>query len=109
MESKVDSKTIEIAMKVILFAGNARDMVSKALNAANANDFQEAKIYISKAEEEVRSAHQIQTEIIQAETRGEPIDLSLLLTHAQDTLMVSLSEINMAKQMIRLYKKVNGQ
>ncbi len=105
MDLKLEPEMIEIATKVILFAGNARDLVSKALNAAYAEKFEDAKNLISKAEEEVRSAHHIQTEIIQAEARGESVDLSLLLTHAQDTLMVSLSEINMAKQMIRLYEK----
>ncbi len=100
-----DTKTIEIATKVILFAGSARDLVSKALNAAYEGNFEEVKKLISKAEDEVRSAHRIQTEIIQSEARGESVNLSLLLTHAQDTLMVALSEINMAKQMIRLYKK----
>lgn len=102
-----DSKTIEIATKVILFAGNARDLISKALNAAYEDDFDTARDFIAKAEDEIRSAHRIQTEIIQSEARGETVDLSLLLTHAQDTLMVSLSEINMAKQMLRLYQKIN--
>ncbi len=105
MDLITDSKTIEIATKVILFAGNARDLVAKALNAAYDDDFVAAKNFIAKAEEEVRSAHRIQTEIIQSEARGESVNLSLLLTHAQDTLMVSLSEINMAKQMLRMYQK----
>lgn len=100
-----DAKTIEIATKVILFAGNARDLVAKALNAAYEENFEEAKNFIIKAEDEVRSAHRIQTEIIQSEARGETVELSLLLTHAQDTLMVALSEINMAKQMLRMYQK----
>lgn len=100
-----DPEIIKIATKVILLAGNARDMVSRALQAAYEDNFDKAKDFILKAEGEVRSAHHIQTEIIQAEARGESVDLSLLLTHAQDTLMVSLSEINMAKQIIRLYQK----
>jgi hypothetical protein len=37
--------------------------------------------------------------------RGQVLEFSLLMTHAQDSLMVTLSEINMAK-MLKLYKKL---
>jgi len=56
----------------------------------------------------LRSAHHIQTEIIQAEAGGEEIENSLLLNHAQDTLMAAMSELNLAKQMIRMYQKFSG-
>ena len=100
------SKMMEIALQVILFAGNARDLISKALNAAYDEDFSESKDLLSKAEEEARKAHRIQTEIIQSEANGESIEFSFLVTHAQDTLMISLSEINLAKQLLKMYQKM---
>jgi PTS system cellobiose-specific IIA component len=107
MEENNKTKMMEIALQVILYAGNARDLVSKALNAAYDDDFTLAEEMIANAEEEARKAHRIQTEIVQSEANGKQSDFSLLVTHSQDTLMVSLSEINMAKQMIKLYQKIS--
>lgn len=101
------TKMMEIALQVILYAGNARDLVSKALNAAHDEDFTFAKELIENAENEARKAHQIQTGVVQSEANGKQSEFSLLLTHAQDTLMVSLSEINMAKQLIKMYRKIS--
>lgn len=102
------SKIIEIATKVIIHAGNARNTIIHALNAAYEDDFAAAGGLIDQAETELRSAHHIQTEIIQAEAGGEEIENSLLLNHAQDTLMAAMSELNLAKQMIRMYQKFSG-
>lgn len=102
----MDSKIIETATLVILHSGNARALVSKALEAAYNEDLNEAQKKIKKAEEEISTAHKVQTEVIQSEARGQGLEFSLLMTHAQDSLMVTMSEINMAKQMLKLYKKL---
>lgn len=102
----MDSKIIETATLVILHSGNARALVSKALEAAYDNDLDEAYKKIKKAQEEISTAHQVQTEVIQSEARGQGLEFSLLMTHAQDSLMVTMSEINMAKQMLKLYEKL---
>jgi len=102
----MDSKIIETATLVILHSGNARALVSKALEAAYDGDLSEAQKKIKKAEEEISTAHKVQTEVIQSEARGQGLEFSLLMTHAQDSLMVTMSEINMAKQMLKLYKKL---
>ncbi len=102
----MDSKIIETATLVILHSGNARALVSKALEAAYNEDLNEAQKKIKKAEEEISTAHKVQTEVIQSEARGQGLEFSLLMTHAQDSLMVTMSEINMAKQMLKMYKKL---
>ena len=53
-----------------------------------------------------RSAHHAQTELIQAEIRGEKAPLNLLMVHAQDHLMTALVVIDLAQEFIDLYKKV---
>ena len=49
-------------------------------------------------------APQVQTDAIQSETRGETCEYSLLFAHAQDTLMTIYSEINIAKQLIKIFE-----
>ncbi len=102
----MDSKIIETATLVILHSGNARALVCKALEAAYNEDLDEAQKKIKKAEEEIGAAHRVQTEVIQSEARGQGLEFSLLMTHAQDSLMVTMSEINMAKQILKLYEKL---
>ena len=45
--------------------------------------------------------------MIQAEIRGEKAPLSLLMVHAQDHLMTTMTLREVALEMLELYKKVN--
>ena len=46
---------------------------------------------------------------IQGETRGEESEYSLLFAHAQDTLMTIYSEINIAKQLLKIFKSYDAR
>jgi PTS system cellobiose-specific IIA component len=109
MTKQAEAGTVEIATTVILHAGNARNMIVNALNAAYDEDFAAAKEFINQAETELRSAHRTQTEYIQAEARGVKLEITLLVNHAQDTLMVAMAELNLAKQMLRMYQKFSAR
>ncbi len=103
----LDVTTVQVATKVIIHAGNARALLVDALQAAEDGDLGTAKEKLDQANTEIQAAHQTQTDIIQAEARGDKLQLSLLLTHAQDSLMVAMSEIHMGRYIIRLLGKVN--
>ena len=60
---------------------------------------------VDKAKKEIEFAHKTQTEIIHAEDRGEEIQISLLLTHDQDSLMIAMSEIQLIERLIRIFQK----
>ena len=51
----------------------------------------------------------MQTDAIQGETRGEESEYSLLFAHAQDTLMTIYSEINIAKQLLKIFKSYEAR
>ena len=101
----MDKNTIRVATKVIIHAGNARTLISAALKNAEEGKFDEAEKLLAEAEQEINAAHHTQTETIQAEARGEGVDMSLLLTHAQDTLMSALSEMHLASHLLSMYRK----
>ena len=61
---------------------------------------------LQNAKETVNEAHHAQTELIQAEIRGEKAPLNLLMVHAQDHLMTALVVIDLAQEFVDLYKKV---
>ena len=59
--------------------------------------------------EKITAAHKVQTDAIQGETRGEESEYSLLFAHAQDTLMTIYSEINIAKQLLKIFKSYEAR
>ena len=89
----------QIVINLIVNAGSARSSAIEAIQYAKAGD-------IEKAEEAVNEAHHSQTEMIQAEIRGEKAPLSLLMVHAQDHLMTSLLCIDLAQEFVDVYKKI---
>ncbi|MBU1682376.1 PTS lactose/cellobiose transporter subunit IIA [Patescibacteria group bacterium] len=106
IDPDLDSKAVEVSFKVIIHAGNARTLVKKTLTKAKQKDIEGAKKALLEASEEIRSAHVTQTEIIQAEAKGKEINVTLLLTHAQDTLMVAKSEVEYTKYIIDLFERI---
>lgn len=102
-----ESLLTNVAMQIILHAGDARNESQKALDEAKKFNFEEAQIFLNTANEYIRMAHKDQTEIIQKEADGFTYDYSLLFTHAQDTLMTIKSEISLAQQLIDILKIVS--
>lgn len=100
----MNENTAQVAMTIILNAGDARVSCKDALNAIAEADFETAELKIKEANQKITIAHKAQTDAIQGETRGEKSEYSLLFAHAQDTLMTIYSEINIAKQMIKIFK-----
>lgn len=92
------------AMQIILNAGDARLACKEALDAIADGNLELAEEKMKIANSKIVVAHRIQTDAIQDETRGEHSEYSLLFAHAQDTLMTIYSEINIAKQLIKIFK-----
>ncbi len=99
--TQVKQELIEIATQVIIHAGNVRALVSKALDAAHDSQMEECKQYFEDANHQLCLAHKCQTQLLIDEARGESIPFSILLVHAQDTLMIAMSELRMAKYLLR--------
>lgn len=95
-----ENPIIETAMQIIVYAGDGRNYIKEALDAAmEDND--------TLAEEKLKTAHECQTDLIQKEAEGESCSYSLLFTHAQDTMMTIYSELHMAEKMIAMYRRLN--
>lgn len=104
-----ENKLVQIAMQIILNAGDARIFVKESLDNMKTGNFVEAKEKLNNAQEYIRNAHTLQTSIIQGEARGEKYDYSLLFNHAQDTLMTIYSELNIAKQLLGIFDSINDR
>ncbi|WP_312473669.1 PTS lactose/cellobiose transporter subunit IIA [Neobacillus sp.] len=95
-----------VSMNVILHAGNARDYVFQAVDKASNGDFDQADELMKQANDEIVTAHKAQTNTLQLEAEGIDIPYSPLFGHAQDTLMTVKSELNIMREIIKLYKRI---
>ncbi|MDD3026435.1 MAG: PTS lactose/cellobiose transporter subunit IIA [Erysipelotrichaceae bacterium] len=96
----------QIIINLIVNAGSARSSAIEAIQYAKGGEIEKAEQSLQDAKETVNEAHHSQTELIQAEIRGEKTPLNLLMVHAQDHLMTALVVIDLAQEFIDLYKKV---
>ncbi|MDR1966497.1 MAG: PTS lactose/cellobiose transporter subunit IIA [Synergistaceae bacterium] len=105
MELAMENEELtNLSMKIILHAGDARQQVFEALKGIAGGMYGAASEKLKLAQEKVTLAHEVQTDVIQAEARGESIGHSLLFAHAQDTLMATSSELNIAKQLHQIFE-----
>lgn len=104
MTKEINEKLVNISMEIIMKAGDARLVITKALAAISENDFDTAQEMLKEAQSLIGKAHALQTDVIQGEARGEQIPYSTLFSHAQDTMMTINSEVNLAKQLFNMFK-----
>ncbi len=106
MELDEDPEDVQISFQILLYAGNARTEAYRALECARQNDFVGAAEHLKKSEAELTQGHQVQTRLLSRVAGGEQVPLSLILIHAQDTLMTCMSECSLIEQMIELYRRI---
>ncbi|MGM0164668.1 PTS lactose/cellobiose transporter subunit IIA [Enterococcus sp. DIV1059_2] len=97
----------EVSFTLILHAGNAKSAAMMAIEAAREGTFEEARRLLEEAKNELQQAHQCQTDLVQAEARGEKTELSIILIHAQDHLAMAMTATEQAAEWLYLYQKIS--
>ena len=87
-----NEKLVQVAMNVIMHAGDARDYIRKAGTKLSALDLDGVEELLKKASAELVEAHKAQTSVLQNEAEGDSVPMTVLFSHAQDTLMTVESE-----------------
>ena len=100
-----EPKNLEAIMGLIMYGGDAKGKAIEAIEAAKAYDFDVAQARIAEANESLVTAHRSQTSLLTSEAQGETAEISLLLIHGQDHLMNAITFIDLAKEVIDVYKK----
>ncbi|MBK1811274.1 PTS lactose/cellobiose transporter subunit IIA [Clostridium sp. YIM B02505] len=98
----------EIIMNLIIHSGEVRSYSMEAIHCAKNEDIEEARKLIGKAEVELSKAHNIQTSLIQKEAGGEGPEVSLLMVHAQDHFMTSMTLKTLAIEIIDIHEKFHN-
>lgn len=101
-----EPKNLEAIMGLIMYGGDAKGKAVEALQAAKEGAFDQAEVMLGQANESLVTAHRSQTSLLTNEAQGESVEISLLLIHGQDHLMNAITFIDLAREMIELYKKL---
>ncbi len=102
-----EPKDLEVVMGLIMHSGNAKSFAMEAVQAAKKGNFKKAEQKLEEANEELVKAHHAQTGLLTQEASGEKLDVTLLMVHAQDHLMNAITFLDLVKELIDVYKKVN--
>lgn len=105
----MDEELVTIAMGIILKAGDAKNLCADALELAKTSDFEQCSGKLKEANDAIVEAHAMQTNIIQEEARGVEHKVNLLFIHAQDTLMVTMGELRLTKELVGLYQLIRSK
>lgn len=100
----MDEKLTEIAFHIILYAGNGKSSAMEAIQEAKDGNFEKADEKIEEANDELNKAHGYQTDLLQNEAQGTGYGLSIILIHAQDHLMTSMTLKDLAIEIIELHR-----
>lgn len=102
-----DTQYLESIMGLIMYGGDAKSNAVEAIRAAKKYQFDEAEQYMILAKKSLSTAHHAQTGLLSQEASGEAVPLSLLMVHGQDHLMTALAFIDMASEVIDVYKELD--
>lgn len=105
MADIMPSEDVQLAaFNIILYSGNARTKIHQAFSEMRKGDFDLSNDYLAQAKEEVTKAHQSQTELLQTYAAGTKIEMEIIMVHAQDHLMTTMTLQEVAEEMENLYK-----
>ncbi|MCK1996913.1 PTS lactose/cellobiose transporter subunit IIA [Psychrobacillus psychrodurans] len=104
-----ESVLMQSIMGLILHSGNTKSDCMEAIQLAKKGEFLAAKDKVETANESLVKAHHSQTALLTQEARGEKVEVTMMLIHAQDHLMNSITFRDLAVEIIELYERVLGE
>ncbi|WP_024293698.1 PTS lactose/cellobiose transporter subunit IIA [Lacrimispora indolis] len=102
----MEEKDYGVAFQLIMNAGDSKSASMMAIEAARKFDFVTAQQYLKEAEAQMRLAHQCQIDMIQQEAAGRPVEVNIILVHAQDHLTMAMMAKERAEELIHVYHMI---
>ncbi|HEM5082050.1 TPA: PTS cellobiose transporter subunit IIA [Streptococcus suis] len=94
------------AFGIILSSGNARSVIHEAFAAMREGDYDKAEELLEVANADMLEAHHSQTGLLQEYASGTEVKVEIIMVHAQDHLMTTMTLREVALEMLALYRKV---
>lgn len=103
----MEKEQIEIvAFDIILHSGSSRTMIHEAFEQMRQGEFENAENKIEESNNELLLAHKSQTGLLQQYSSGENVKMEIIMVHAQDHLMTTMTLKEVALEMLYLYKRI---
>ncbi|EHM10578.1 phosphotransferase system cellobiose-specific component IIA [Thermanaerovibrio velox DSM 12556] len=93
--------------KIISMAGDAFSRMMEAAACARGGDFSGALERMEQAEALIVEAHKVQTSLLVGEARGDQVNVTMLMVHAQDHLMNAMLAKPLVGEIINLYQVIH--
>lgn len=97
------------SFRIIAAVGNARSLYMEAVQAAKAGDYARAEKLLDEGASSFSDGHHAHTALIQREAAGEPAQMNLMLTHAEDQLMGAEQFGIISQELIEIYRTLDTQ
>lgn len=95
-----------VAFEIILHSGSARTSVHEAFADMREGHYNEAVEKLEVANADLLEAHHAQTNLLQEYASGTDIKIEIIMVHAQDHLMTTMTLREVALEMLNLYRKI---
>lgn len=108
----MEKKTLEgltkeqVSFQLILHSGNARSKLLEALKQFRLGVEEEAFGLMKEAQEDLQNAHDIHFQLVQKEAGGETTSFSLLLMHAEDHLMSTITIKELLGELLPIFQSL---
>lgn len=100
--------TEKVIMELVVNSGNARSTAMEGIALARDGKIMEARQKLTDAHSQILKAHEFQTELVSKEAGGNPVPMSLIMSHGQDHLMTAMVVIDLAEEFINVYEKMKA-
>lgn len=102
----MDREAVQMAsVGLIANAGDAFSHFRAAIDRAREGALEEAEAELAAGRQGIAEAHKAQIDLLACEARGEGLELTLLLVHAQDHLMNAMTFESVAREFVELYRE----
>lgn len=107
--STLDPQELEtVCFQLISGAGVAKSNYIQAIAEARAGNYESAQNLIAEGDKMQNMAHEPHANLVQREAAGDPVVMTLLMTHAEDQMANSEVFRQVAVELIEVYKRLNG-
>ncbi|AIF67339.1 MULTISPECIES: PTS lactose/cellobiose transporter subunit IIA [Terribacillus] len=96
-----------LGFEIVAYAGDARSSLMKLLREVRTGNFENVEEELKNADENLKMAHNAQTQILADEAAGKDMDIGFIFIHGQDHLMTTLLLRELVQDFVELYRKTS--
>lgn len=104
----MDQEKELICFQLISNAGTAKSLCFQAINLAKSGEQTKAKELIKQANQLFLQAHDYHNQLVKEEAGGSPIQMCLLLTHAEDIMITAELTRELAEEFMNTYQEIQA-